>query len=123
MESAVAKQGLQGDALYDGESAMSGSGSAPVTTQVSNSQPWSGAQPGLTALYQTAQNMYAGGGQFGYNPYTGPTVAGLDPTMNQALQTQLGMANIAQGQLSDPNNPLNLAYNNAANVIANSGLS
>ena len=100
---------------------MSTGGSAPVTTQVANTTPWANAQPFLMDIYSRQQDMANRGA--GYLPYTGPTVAGLDPTLAQGLQTQAGIANWQENAQFTAGQPLNAAYNNAANVIANQGLS
>ena len=62
----------------------------PVTTQTTSSSPWIGAQPYLGNMYSTADAMRAGG--VGYQPYTGPTMAPIDPNLLQGIQAATGTA-------------------------------
>src|SRR5262245_50743569 len=62
---------------------MTGSTSQPVTTQTQTRDPWTGAQPYLNQMFATAQGMQASG--LGGQVWTGPTVAALDPRVEQGL--------------------------------------
>jgi hypothetical protein len=81
---------------------MSSGGQTPVTQQTQQTRdPWSAAQPHLTTIMNSADQVFSGTGPYsniagntgGYTPYTGQTVATADPYMNASLawQTALGL--------------------------------
>ena len=77
---------------------MSGGGtSQPVTTQTTTSSPWSGAQPALLQMYQGAGNLVAN--NQGYQPYLGPTMAPLDPSVYTGLGNTENIATQQMGYL------------------------
>src|SRR5215475_10340707 len=76
---------------------MSGSTSQPVQTQTQTRDPWSGAQGYLSQMYGTAQAMQQAG--TGYIPYTGATVAPLDPNVSTALGYMSGAAGQQQANV------------------------
>jgi hypothetical protein len=96
---------------------MSGSTSAPVTTQTQTRDPWSGAQGYLSQMYSTAQAMQQGG--TGYLPYTGATVAPMDPQLQTALAGQYGLG-VNQLQTLIPS--MNQAQDLGNMVMANQGV-
>ena len=56
----------------------------PVTQQTNQTKdPWAPTQPYLENALAGAQSLYSN--QLGYQPYTGQTVADLNPIMNQAI--------------------------------------
>jgi hypothetical protein len=68
---------------------MSSGATSPVVTQTQTRDPWSGVQPYLSGMYQTADVMRAQ--NQGYTPYTGPTQAALDPYAQAGLGNLLNM--------------------------------
>jgi len=54
------------------------------TTTVQQSDPWAGQQPYLSDIYSQAAGMYNQG--VGFNPYSGPTVAGMSDIQKQGSQ-------------------------------------
>jgi hypothetical protein len=74
---------------------MSSGGQQPVTQQTTQTKdPWSAAQPHLQNVMNSAANLI--GSDQGYQPYTGPTQAPLDPLVTQGIG---GQQSIAQGSL------------------------
>jgi hypothetical protein len=81
---------------------MGSSSQTPVTQQTTqNRDPWAPAQPFLQQAMNNAQQLYENQG--GYQPFTGNTVAGLDPN------TLLGMSDIANTAQAEPLGSTNLA--------------
>jgi len=70
----------------------SSSGSqTPVTQQTTQTKdPWSAAQPHLINAMGSAQSLY--GSNTGYQPYTGSTLAPLDPMVSQGITSQQAIA-------------------------------
>ena len=67
------------------------SGQQPVTQQTTQTRdPWIGAQGGLTQVQQAASNLY--NTTTGYLPWSGQTLASLDPTLSQGLASQGAIA-------------------------------
>lgn len=89
----------------------------PVTQQTNQTKdPWIGAQPALAQGIQAAQGMYTD--QLGYRPYTGQTMADINPTLGQSL----GQLNqMYQGELGGSTG-VNAARSVGTNLIANEGL-
>ncbi len=75
----------------------SGTTQQPVSTTTQSKDPWSGAQPYLSSMFSTAENMR--NTNTGYQPYQGQTVAGDNPYLTQGMGAIAGMA---QGQLGGP---------------------
>src|SRR6516165_9462105 len=74
---------------------MSSGSTSPVVTQTQSRDPWSGAQPYLSNMYGYAQALQTG--NVGYQPYTGPVVADVDPSVSQGLGMQSGLASSQWG--------------------------
>lgn len=71
-------------------SGSSGTQQTPIQTTTQSKEPWSGAAPYLSDMYATANNMRAS--NTGYQPWSGPLVAGTVPWQDQALTAMSGMA-------------------------------
>jgi len=96
-----------------------GSTQPPVTTSTTTSSPWAGVQPYLGLMYQSASNLQQAGIP---QPYQGPTMAPLDPSIYNAVGGTVGLAT---NQLADPTGiipNINLAQGQAANIIGSNGL-
>lgn len=103
---------------------MSSGGTTPVTQQTTQTRdPWSAAQPHLTGIMNSADQVYAGVGPYsngspGYLPYTGQTLASLDPTLSQSL----GLQNYIAGANSLGTPDVLAGMRQATNMIENQGL-
>lgn len=96
---------------------MGGSSQQPVTQQTTQSKdPWAPAQPYLSGAMQTA-NAYLQG-NYGYQPYTGPTTA---PLNNNITQGMLAGQNIAANNLSGSPNVL-AGQSYLGDLIKNQGM-
>ncbi len=89
---------------------MSGGGGSTNTIQ--SSTPWSGVQPGLTALYGAANGEFANGG--GPQAYTGQTTIPLNGAQTSALGNMTNIANGGLGML----NPYQSGALNTTNAIS-----
>lgn len=96
----------------------SGSSSQPVQT-VAQSDPWSGAQPFLNQLYNSANTLATTG--TGFQPYTGQMQAAIHPWQNQGLGNMYQIAS-NQGAGLQGMGAITAAQNLGANVIGNEGL-
>lgn len=73
---------------------MSGSSSPPQqqTINTTTRDPWSGAQPYLSNAMSSAQSLYNAGAAGSYAPYSGNTLAPVDPNFAQGWATAYGLA-------------------------------
>lgn len=70
---------------------MSGGSQQPVTQQTTQTRdPWSAVQPELIEATENARGLFQS--NVGYQPYSGATVAGLDPLLSQGLAGQRDIA-------------------------------
>ena len=98
---------------------MGSSGSqTPVTQQTTQTRdPWVGAQPHLLGAMNNADYLF--NANLGYQPYTGQTVADLDPTLTQGMAAQQNLATQNLGGTVGVTAGQNAGYD----MIKNQGLS
>lgn len=75
------------------------SGGSKQTTQVSDNQPWSAAQPNLKAGLGEAKNLFDSG--VGSQVYSGSTVVPFADQTTKGMQQMQGQADMAQGGLNN----------------------
>jgi hypothetical protein len=68
---------------------MGSSSGQQQTTQTQTSDPWSGAQPHLQNLMQSAEEMY--NNNTGYQPYTGDPQAAVNTSLSDAQMAEYNM--------------------------------
>ena len=97
---------------------MSSGGQQPVTQQTQQTRdPWSAAQPHLIEGMENAQGLFES--NVGYQPWTGATQAGINPTLQSGLDAQANLFNQDLGGSAG----VNAARNLGTNVIRDQGFS